>query len=107
MSENAWLALQSAAEDEVHRYLSCLATLAESNGRKEPLERDFLAVRKLMRLQPLGTSSFASHSGQVREEPPEHISETIMTELKTDTVKVKAEKKVKLKPDGKVKIEHS
>ena len=52
LSREAWGALQTAAEDEAHRVLSCLATLAESNGRSEPLARDVVAMKRILRMAP-------------------------------------------------------
>lgn len=52
ISADGLLALQTAAEDEAHRVLSCLATLAESSGRQEPLARDVVTMKKILQLAP-------------------------------------------------------
>ena len=97
ISADGLLALQTAAEDEAHRVLSCLATLAESSGRQEPLARDFMAMKKILQLAP--------SSETVKEARPEKEVKVRCgpkkTKVKTEQTVLKAE----IKSETKVKRE--
>ena len=99
VSADAWGALQSAAEDEAHRVLSCLAALAESDGRSEPLARDVLAMRKILNLAPARNfilEADAVKAGCGRRKSNSHGSRE--ADINTQCCSKKA------KPDAKVQL---